>query len=130
MSFPHAAKRLLTGAGVVTATVMALALPAAAHVTINPNTAEPRGYGVFNVRVPNEEPDADTTKVELHLPTDHPIASVNVQPVPGWTVQVTKGRLPEPIAVEGGKLTEAVTAITWSGGRIQPGQFQQLEASS
>ncbi|MEV5706154.1 DUF1775 domain-containing protein [Actinoallomurus sp. NPDC052274] len=35
MSFPHAAKRLLTGAGIVTATVMALALPAAAHVTID-----------------------------------------------------------------------------------------------
>lgn len=126
MSFPHAAKRLLTGAGVVTAVVVALAVPASAHVTINPNTAEPGGYGAFNVRVPNEEPDADTTKVQLYLPTDHPIASVSVQPVPGWTAEVTKGHLAKPITVEGGQLTEAVTAITWSGGRIQPGQFQQF----
>ncbi|MCO5974861.1 YcnI family copper-binding membrane protein [Actinoallomurus soli] len=126
MSFPNAAKRLMTGAGAVTAAVVALALPASAHVTINPNTAEPGGYGAFNVRVPNEETDADTTKVQLYLPTDHPIASVSVQPVPGWTAEVTKSRLPKPIKVEGGELTDAVTAVTWSGGSIRPGQFQQF----
>lgn len=126
MSFPHAATRLLTGAGAVTATVVVLALPASAHVTINPRTAEPGGYGAFNVRVPNEETGADTTKVQLYLPTDHPIASVSVQPVPGWNVEVTKGRLPKPIKIEGGELTDAVTAITWSGGKIQPGRFQQF----
>ncbi|WP_433190378.1 YcnI family protein [Actinoallomurus sp. CA-150999] len=126
MSFPHAAKRLLTGAGIVTATVVALALPAAAHVTVNPSTAEPGGYGAFNVRVPNEEVDADTTQVQLYLPTDHPIASVSVQPTPGWTVQVTKGRLPKPIKTDDAEVTQAVTEITWSGGRIQPGQFQQF----
>lgn len=126
MSFSNAAKRLLTGACIATATVVALALPAAAHVTINPRTAEPGGYDAFNVRVPNEEPDADTTQVQLYLPTDHPIASVSVEPVPGWTAEVTKSRLPKPVKVDGGELTEAVTAITWSGGKIQPGQFQQF----
>ncbi|GAA0318719.1 YcnI family protein [Actinoallomurus spadix] len=126
MSFSHAATRLLTGAGAVTATVVALAVPASAHVTINPRTAEPGGYGAFNVRVPNEETGADTTKVQLYLPTDHPIASVSVEPVPGWNVEVTKGHLPKPIEIEGGELTDAVTAITWSGGKIQPGRFQQF----
>ena len=129
MSFPHAAKRLMTGAGVITATVIALAVPAFAHVTINPSTAEPGGYGAFSVRVPNEEPDADTTKVQLYLPTDHPIASVSVQPLPGWTATVTKGRLPKPIKTDDGELTQGVTAITWSGGKIEPGQFQQFWVS-
>ncbi|GAA4603454.1 hypothetical protein GCM10023195_11450 [Actinoallomurus liliacearum] len=129
MSFTHGAKRLLTGSGVVAAAIVALAVPASAHVTINPSTAEPGGYGAFNIRVPNEEPDADTTKVQLYLPTDHPIASVSVQPLPGWTAEVTKSRLPKPIKVEGGELTEAVTAITWSGGKIEPGQFQQFWVS-
>ena len=100
MSFPHAAGRLLTGAGIVTTTVVALALPAAAHVTVNPKIAEPGGYATFDVKVPNEEADADTTKVQLFLPTDHPIASVSVQPVPGWTVEPVKSRLPKPIKVE------------------------------
>jgi uncharacterized protein YcnI len=126
MSFPRAARRALTGAGAVAAIIVALAVPAAAHVTINPDTAEPGGYGAFNVRVPNEETDADTTKVQLQLPTDHPIASVSVQPTPGWTIQVTKGTLPKPIKTDDGEITQAVTQITWSGGKITPGQFQQF----
>ena len=129
MSVSHAAGRLLAGAGVIAAAVVATALPAAAHVTINPNTAEPGGYGAFSVRVPNEEDSADTTKVQLYLPAGHPIASVSVQPTPGWVVQVTKGHLAKPIETDDGPVSEAVTAITWSGGIIPPGQFQQFWVS-
>lgn len=129
MSVSHVAGRLLAGAGVVAAAVVAFALPAAAHVTINPTTAEPGGYGAFSVRVPNEQADADTTKVQLYLPADHPIASVSVQPTPGWVVQVTKGHLAKPIQTDDGPVTEAVTAITWSGGIIPPGRFQQFWVS-
>jgi uncharacterized protein YcnI len=129
MSLSRAARRLLTGGGAAAALIVALAVPAAAHVTVNPKTAEPGGYGAFDVRVPNEEADADTTKVQLYLPTDHPIASVSVRPTPGWTIDVTKGRLPQPIKTDGGELTEAVTQITWSGGKIKPGEFQQFGIS-
>jgi uncharacterized protein YcnI len=129
MSFPRATGRLLTGAGIITTTIVVLALPAAAHVTINPKIAEPGGYATFSVKVPNEEADADTTKVQLFLPTDHPIASVSVQPMPGWTIEPVKSRLPKPIKAEGGELTEAVTQITWSGGKIEPGRFQQFGIS-
>jgi periplasmic copper chaperone A len=129
MSFPRAAKRVLTGTGITASMIMALALPAAAHVTINPNSAEPGGEGTFSVQVPNEETDADTVKVQLYLPTDHPIASVSVQPTPGWAIDVTKGPLPKPIKTDDGEVTQAVTQITWFGGRIQPGQFQQFNVS-
>jgi uncharacterized protein YcnI len=129
MSFPLAVRRVLTGGGAAAAVIVALAVPAAAHVTVNPQTAEPGSYGAFDVRVPNEEADADTTKVQLYLPTDHPIASVSVQPTPGWTIDVTKGRLPQPIKTDDGEMTEAVTQITWSGGKITPGEFQQFGIS-
>jgi hypothetical protein len=49
MSFPRAAQWALTGAGAVAAMIVALALPAAAHVTVNPGTAELGGYGAFDV---------------------------------------------------------------------------------
>jgi periplasmic copper chaperone A len=127
MKFTRPSRRALTVAATATALVVAFALPAAAHITINPDTAEPGGYSAFNVRVPNEEPDADTTKVELQLPTDHPIASVSVQPTPGWAVEPVKTRLPKPVTTKDGTtLTEAVTRITWSGGKIKPGEFQQF----
>jgi uncharacterized protein YcnI len=129
MSFPRAAQRVLTGVGIAASVIVALALPAAAHVTINPGSAEPGGYSAFSVQVPNEEADADTTKVQLYLPTDHPIASVSVQPTPGWTIEVTKGPLPKPIKTDDGEVSQAVTQISWSGGKIQPGQFQQFSVS-
>jgi periplasmic copper chaperone A len=126
MSLSRTSQRVLTGAGIVASVVMALALPAAAHVTVNPNTAEPGGYRAFSVQVPNEEADADTTKVQLYLPTDHPIASVSVQSTPGWSIVVAKGRLAKPIKTDDSEMTEAVTQVTWSGGKIQPGRFQQF----
>jgi uncharacterized protein YcnI len=129
MSFSRAAQRALIGGAVAAALIVAPALPATAHVTINPDTAEPGGYGAFSIRVPNEEDNADTTKVQLYLPTDHPIASVSVQPTPGWAFNVTNGKLPKPIKTDDGEITRAITKITWSGGNIAPGEFQQFVIS-
>ena len=41
------------------------------------------------MRVPNESDTAGTIKLETTIPTDHPITSVRVQPVPG-TVDAAK----------------------------------------
>ncbi|XVQ89229.1 DUF1775 domain-containing protein [Microbispora siamensis] len=39
-------------------------------------------------------------------------------------------KLPEPVVSDDGdKITESVLKITWSGGKITPGQFQEFEAS-
>src|SRR5690606_31072063 len=60
---------------------------------------------------------------------DHPLAFVSVKPVPGWTVKVNEGKLPEPVTTEHGELTEAVTSVVWSGGEIGQGEFQEFEVS-
>lgn len=115
---------VLAGAGVV-----AFATAASAHVTVNPRTAEQGSYAKVSFRVPNEEDSADTTELVVDFPVDHPLASVSVRPVPGWTAKVVESTLPKPIKTEGGELTKAVTRITWSGGRIAPGQFQEFDVS-
>ena len=47
--------------------------------------AETQGsYTKIAFRVPDEEDSAATTKLEVTFPTDHPVASVEVRPVPGW----------------------------------------------
>jgi uncharacterized protein YcnI len=109
-------------------TVLAVAVPASAHVTVNPRTAEQGGYGKFSFRVPNER-DVPTTKVEIVLPADHPIASVSVRPVPGWQVTPVKTKLAKPIEAHGSQITEAVTTITATGGTVLPGQFQEFDVS-
>lgn len=37
--------------------------------------------------------------------------------------------LDEPIEVEGERITERIGTVTWSGGRIEPGEFQEFGVS-
>ncbi|MBZ4015894.1 YcnI family copper-binding membrane protein [Streptomyces purpurogeneiscleroticus] len=122
-------RRLPVVGGAAAGAVLLLAGPAFAHVTIQPGQAAKGDYATVDFKVPNERDDASTVKVEVDLPADHPLASAMPQPVPGWDVKVTKEKLDKPVESHGEKLTEAVTRITWSGGRIEPGQFQQFPVS-
>lgn len=112
------------------AVVATLALPsmASAHVSVQPDKAPAGGFVVENVRVPTEEENASTTKVEVEFPDG--FAEVSFQPVPGWQVKVKKTKLAKPITTdEGDKLTEQVSQVTWTGGKIAPGEFQDFPVS-
>lgn len=111
------------------ATVLLAAMPAFAHVTVQPGSATKGGYTTVAFKVPNEQDGASTVRIEVNLPTDHPIASVSLQPVPGWTAKVTTSKLATPVKTDDGTVDQAVTKITWSGGKIAPGQFQQFPVS-
>ncbi|MEV4413871.1 YcnI family protein [Catellatospora sp. NPDC049609] len=122
--------------GVVAATVLgllAVAVPAAAHVTVSPKEAVQGSYARVAFRVPNESDDASTTKVEIHLPENAPVASVSTQPVPGWTVAVTKRKLATPVEVHGTPVNEVVATLTWTAtsadAAVKPGQFQEFPVS-
>ena len=112
----------------------ALALTVGGHGRLGachgePEHRRPGSYSKVSFRVPDEEPKADTTKLEIDLPADHPIASVSVRPVPGWTIKVTEAKLATPLKSDDGEITKAISTITWSGGRIAPGQFQEFDMS-
>ncbi|MDP4504223.1 YcnI family copper-binding membrane protein [Nonomuraea turcica] len=126
MSFVRRAATVLAAATALTA---GLALPALAHVTVQPGTAEQGSFTKVAFRVPNERDTASTTKIEVSFPADHPLAFVSVKPLPGWEVKVTEGKLPTPVKTEYGDLEEAVTTVVWSGGKINPGEFQEFEVS-
>ncbi|MDI1460596.1 YcnI family protein [Catellatospora sp. KI3] len=121
--------------GVVAAAVLglvAVAVPASAHVTVNPGTAVQGGYARLAFRVPTESDTDSTTKLEVHLPDDAPVASVMTSPVPGWTATVTKRKLDQPIEVHGSPVSEVVSVVTWTasaGAGIKPGQFQEFPIS-
>jgi len=123
------AAALSVGAVVV---ALGFAGPAFAHVTVNPNSATQGGYGRLAFRVPNESDTASTTKLEVTLPEDAPVASVSTMPVPGWTVAVENRKLTTPIESHGSQITEVVAKITWTasaGAEIKPGQFQEFPVS-
>jgi uncharacterized protein YcnI len=124
------ASALALGAALVG--VFGLALPASAHVSVNPQEVTQGGYGRVAFRVPNESDTASTTKVEVNLPENAPIGSVSTIPVPGWTVAVEKRKLDQPLDVHGSQITEAVSKITWTAtadAGVKPGEFQEFGVS-
>lgn len=126
------ASRIAAAGALAGTAVLALSVPAFAHVSVQPEgTAAKGGYAVVDFKVPNERDNASTTKLEVTFPTDHPLASVMPQPVPGWTAKVTKATLDKPLEMHGKKITEAVTKVTWTADDkgIEPGFFQKFPVS-
>ncbi|MFB6703836.1 YcnI family protein [Streptomyces sp. NPDC056333] len=125
-----ALRRAGTVAALATAGVLTAAGVAFAHVTVHPdNYAKGATDGVLTFRVPNEEDTADTTKVQVFLPVDHPVLGVLVTPRDGWTAKVTTTRLKTPVKTDDGTITDAVSEITWSGGRIRSGEYQDFDVA-
>ncbi len=124
--------RLVTVGALSGTAVLALSVPAFAHVTVQPEgTATKGGYAVVDFKVPNERDNASTTKVEVNFPTDHPLASVMPQPMNGWKIDITKSKLAKPVQMHGETISEAVTKVTWTadGDGIEPGYFQKFPVS-
>jgi uncharacterized protein YcnI len=131
--------RFIARAGVVAVAAGVATLfsggPASAHVTakVLGEAAQQGGYTKITFRVPNEDDTAGTVKLELRLPADAPLTSARTRPLAGWTAQITKITLDEPIEVHGTEVKEAVSTVTWTakpGTRINPGEFEEFELSA
>ena len=100
---------------------------ASAHVRVSSADAAPGGYGELTFRVPTESDTLSTTALAVKLPTDTPLASVSVKPVPGWTARTETTTLPTPVQTDDGEVTEAISQVVWTAdpsAAIAPGQYQ------
>lgn len=122
-------RRGLVAAATTMVVLAVVAGPATAHVEPDPSQATKGGSAEIAFRVPNERDDATTTEVVIAFPTDHPIPSASVEAKPGWTIKVDKVALAKPLATDDGQVTEAVSRVTWSGGKIEPGQYADFKVS-
>ena len=106
-----------------------LAIPAAgAQVTVSPRTLPANSFSSFAISVPDEAPDAATTKVTVQLPAD--LSSVSFQPKDGWERSVTMVKLAKPLTNdEGETVTDRIATVTWEGGAIAPGEFDEFVLS-
>jgi periplasmic copper chaperone A len=120
-------------AAVASACLVLLAAPSWAHVEIDPATATQGTEVELSFRVPNESDSASTTKVQVYLPTDHPLAQASVRPHPGWHTVVRTTKLAQPLQTDDGEVTEAVTRVTWTANTrqdaLQPGQYDDFDLS-
>lgn len=119
------------GAAALVAAALVLAVPtaASAHVTVHSARSEKGGFAKLEFRVPNERDDAGTVKLEVSFPPEAPFAFFNVRAVPGWTSSVERTTLPTPLEVFGRTVNEVVSKVTWEGGTIPPGGFEEFEVS-
>lgn len=122
-------RRLSTVTAAVAALVLGTSLSASAHVSI-PGTGTKGGFAEISFRVPNERPDTSTVKIEVQLPDGQPLAFVSTKPMPGWESTVATAELPEPVEVHGEEITEAASTITWEGGEVGPGQYDDFSISA
>lgn len=89
------------------------AAPARGHITANPRAVPAGAFVRLDFRVPNERP-TDTVGVRISLPED--VSHVRIKPVPGWSYRLER---------QG----DRITAVEFSGGRIQPPEFQEFSLS-
>ena len=106
---------------------------ASAHVQVSSSDASQGGEGKVTFRVPDESDTASTVKIAIQLPSKTPIASVAVEPVPGWTVKLTRTALKPPVTTDDGDtISERVSVVEFDaarGGGIKPGEFQEFALS-
>lgn len=108
--------------------VLVMAPAADAHVTINPGEWEAGGFARFAIRVPTERPDASTRRVTVQLPEG--LFFVTFQPKPGWKRTVRMEQFDEPVELFGEPVEERVAEVTWEGGEIAPGEFDEFGVSA
>lgn len=117
---------------VALAASVTVATTASAHVSVSSADAAPGGYGKLVFRVPNESDTASAVALRIQIPADAAMASLRVQPVPGWTATLTYSDLAEPQESSGQEISSYVSVVEFraeAGNGIAPGQFQEFALS-
>lgn len=93
-------KKLLTFTISVLGAITLFAGAASAHVNVQPQETSQGKYEVFTVRVPSENEEVQTTKVQVKFSEE--VNITRFEPKPGWTYEVQKDD------------TGKITSVTWT----------------
>jgi periplasmic copper chaperone A len=121
-------RKLTAVSGLAVLGTLALASQAQAHVSLHPNTLPAGSFPTVDIRVPSEEPNANTSKLAVQFPPG--FLDVSVGYMPGWKNRVITQKLATPIKTDQGTITEQVREVIWSGGKIPPDHFLDFPIST
>ena len=103
---------------------IALIVPAGAHVTLE-NREAPVGASYKAVlRVPHGCEGTATTSVRVRIPDG--VIGVKPMPKPGWTLATVTGKYPKTYTLFHAKVSEGVTEIAWSGGKLPDAYYDEF----
>lgn len=97
---------------------VALAAPALAHahVTLETGEAPAASYYKAVARIGHGCNGSPTKEIRIKVPDG--MVSVKPMPKPGWEVSTVVGKLATPYESHGKTITEGVTEVRWSGGKL------------
>ncbi|WP_374515865.1 YcnI family protein [Brevundimonas sp.] len=98
-----------------------IAGPALSHPVFAEKEAVAGAHWAGELRLGHGCDGSPTTSLRVEIP--EALLVVRAQPKPGWTLDVEREPLAQPVAGEGGRMiVERVTAVTWTG-RLTDDQF-------
>jgi periplasmic copper chaperone A len=115
---------LLAAAALGAAGALAGVTIAFAHITLE-NQQAPVGASYKAVlRVPHGCDGSATVAVRVRIPDG--FIEVKPMPKPGWKLDVVRGKYQTPMTVRGTKVTEGVTEVDWSGGKLPDAYYDEF----
>lgn len=110
---------------ILTAGLLAIAPQiATAHVTLERQEANAGASYKGVLRVGHGCDGSPTTSLSVDIP-DHAVA-VKPMPKAGWTLATQEGPYAAPVTLHGRELKAGVRRITWSGGRLADGEYDEF----
>jgi uncharacterized protein YcnI len=97
---------------------------ASAHVTLERQEAQVGSSYRAVLRVPHGCGSSPTTAIRVRLPAG--IIAVKPMPKPGWKLDTVSGKYSKPYTLRGAPVTEGVTEISWSGGRLLDAHYDEF----
>lgn len=114
-AYPSITGRLAAASAVGAIVTLLLAAPAGAHVTVAADDSTKGAEdAILTFRVPNEEDNAVTVKLDIKFPSKDPIASVKPAPKTGWTITTKTVKFDPPIKTDDGTITEGVGEVIYT----------------
>ena len=116
------------GAFVIAAIAALAATPAAAHVTLEKRQAPVGSYYKAVFAVPHGCAGSPTVKLRVQIPEG--VIGIKPMPKPGWTLETVKGKYAAEYDFHGGKLSEGVKEVVWSGGKLPDHNYDEFVIST
>ncbi|UPJ53103.1 YcnI family protein [Bradyrhizobium sp. 200] len=112
----------------VTALAALSASQAVAHVTLERRQAPVGSYYKAVFAVPHGCAGSATVKLRVQIPEG--VIGIKPMPKPGWSVETVKGKYSTEYDFHGGKISEGVKEVVWSGGKLADDNYDEFVVSS
>jgi len=97
---------------------------ASSHVTLETREAPVGASYKAVMRVPHGCEGSPTTAIRIRIPPG--VIGVKPMPKPVWQLNIVTGAYPKPFTLRGAKVTEGVTELSWSNGKLADTHYDEF----